>query len=216
MQPDNTITTQQLQPIQPLTLPPQQVDTSAVDLIDKTAILQKQLADKQQKATTERTQGLSDIEKLMSDIGVVESKRGQYETQAGADTNMQAYNDLQSNIDLEQRRIKRFADQALENPNMTANVAARKVNEEQRKSASLLADLSISQNIAARNLDRARDIADRKIEMELAPLKQNLEAKKFILKLIKMFGTLLKKHCLKTKLNKRKELMKNKLLKRKT
>lgn len=174
------ITSEQLQTKKPLTLPNEMVDTKPMELIDYTKSLQDKLKTDSELAKKERDTSTSDIQKIMQDIGMVESKQGQYETQAGADTSRKAFDDLQSSIELEQRRISNFVDRTLEDPNMIRGISSRKVNEEQRRSAALLADLSISQQVAGRNYDRAVQIAQRKVDMELAPLKQELEAKKFL------------------------------------
>ncbi len=175
----NSITLDSLAPVPELKLPEVTPETESQKLIDSITT-ESEIARKQRSDKSEKNDATSDISKILSDIGAVEGKEDLYATQAGADKASEEADYFQSLIETESRALKNIVDSTYRNPNLTQTLASRVVTEEQRKSASLIADYSIAQNIAARRYDRAIGIAERKVEAELAPLKHELDAKKFV------------------------------------
>ncbi len=166
---------------QSLTLPSYQPDTSGSSLV--TSIGEENnsaIKSSAEKAKTDRESSTSDITKLMSDMGVIEGKKGIYEDELGVNKLQKQIDGLQGAIDVEYKSVQDTIDSIYKNPNLTLSLAGRQANEIQRKSASYLANLSLSKSILGRDYDRAVGIAEKKVEMELAPLKSELDAKKFV------------------------------------
>ena len=177
--PDTTITADSLAPVAPLVLPETTPETASQEIINSSsASTEVQKIADQDKA--EKTGATSDISKLLSDIGVVEGKESGYATQAGADAAKEQSDKYQSLIDVESKALKNYKDELYRNPNLTTTLVGRLATEQERKSASYISDQLINKSIVDRDYDRAISQAERKVEAELAPLKRELDAKKFI------------------------------------
>lgn len=179
----NTITSASLNNnTPPIILPGGNMDSSTSDFVSATGVQNKSEIEKQAEAAKiARESSISGISKLMSDIGAVESKSSKYENEAGVNNIQKQVDDIQSSIEMETNRIGNYIDNVYKNPNLTQTLASRTINEEQRKSASYLADLSIAKNVLSQDYDRAISVAKKKVEIELAPLQAELGAKKFVL-----------------------------------
>lgn len=177
--PDTTITADSLAPVPEVKLPEPVPEVAPQEIIN-TATAESEVQKIADQAKTEKTTATSDISKLLSDIGVVQGKESGYATQAGADEARRLSDTYQSSIDIESRALKNYTDNLYKNPNLTTTLVNRFATEQTRKSASTIADLSVAKAVVDRDYDRAISIAEKKVEAELAPLKADLEAKKFI------------------------------------
>lgn len=177
--PDTTITADNLAPMTPINLPEPVPDTTSQEIING-ATAGAEVKAETDRLNAEKDKGIADVTKLLGDIGAVEGKQFTYEEQAGASSAKKLADDLQSSIDIESRALKNYTDNLYKNPNLTTTLVNRLATEQERKSASTIADLSIAQQVATRNYDRAVALAEKKVEAELAPIKRDLEAKKFV------------------------------------
>lgn len=174
-----TITADNLAPMTPINLPEPVPDTTSQEIING-ATAGAEVKAETDRLNAEKDKGIADVTKLLGDIGAVEGKQFTYEEQAGASSAKKLADDLQSSIDIESRALKSYTDNLYKNPNLTTTLVNRLATEQERKSASTIADLSIAQQVATRNYDRAVTLAEKKVEAELAPIKRDLEAKKFV------------------------------------
>lgn len=175
------ITSSNLAPTNETNLPPTVPDTSASSFVETVAGQNKSEIDKRaEEAAAARTAATSDISKLLTESGVISGKQSTYEEEAGATSLQKQVDDLQGNIDLESRSLKSKLDTLRKNPQLTQELFSRTATEEERKSASYIADLTIAKSILSRDYDRAVATATKKVAMELAPVKAELEAKKFV------------------------------------
>lgn len=174
-----TITADSLAPMPEIKLPETTPETESQAVIN-TATAGSEVQKIADQAKAEKTTATSDISKLLSDIGVVEGKQNDYATQAGADNAKALSDKYQSSIDIESRALKNYTDNLYRDPNLTTTLVDRLATEQTRKSASTIADLSVAKAVVDRDYDRAISIAEKKVEAELAPLKRDLDAKKFI------------------------------------
>lgn len=176
------ITSQNMVPVTPIQLPEQDPDTSATSLLESVNIEnQNAIKTRSEKATNDRSKSVDDVTKLMEQIGFAESGRGAIEESLGVDDIQRQSDDITSTIERESRALSREVESLYNNPNLSASLVSRRANRAQRETAAYVADLSIAQNVLSRNYDRAIATANRKVEMQTAPLKSQLEAKKFIL-----------------------------------
>lgn len=158
---------------------PQPVDSSGAFVDSMVAQNQNAITKKLEADKLAKEQSTLGVSKLMKDIGLVEARQGLYEQEAGAGRLQEQVDDLQSQIELEGRALKGTIDELYRNPNLSVGLMSRRANEAQRKSASFIADLAITQQVLSRKYDRAIDTAKRKVEMETAPLRADLDSKKF-------------------------------------
>lgn len=138
--------------------------------------IERRAADAQKKQDT----GANDIVKLIQDISATEGKRATYQEDAGVSANKEAINNIDDQLLIQTRALKAKNEEIRKNPFITQNMASLLMSEEERKATSTTADLMIQRSLLTRDVDRAMAIADRKVEAELAPLKAQLDAKKFL------------------------------------
>lgn len=174
------ITSDMLKPQPELKLPEKAVPAPSPILAEADALVQTSL--EKQAADAKKTQdtNVSDITQLMEAIGGVEGKRGQYQEEAGVFTNQDAIKEIDDQLLVQSRALKAKNEEIRRNPQLTQSMAARLMNEEERKAASTTADLMVTRSLLNRDVDRAMEIANRKVEAELAPLKAKLDEKKFV------------------------------------
>jgi hypothetical protein len=196
------ITSDMLEPQPELKLPEKAVPAPSPILAEADALVQTSL--EKQAADAKKTQdtNVSDITQLMEAIGGVEGKRGQYQEEAGVFTNQDAIKEIDDQLLVQSRALKAKNEEIRRNPQLTQSMAARLMNEEERKAASTTADLMVTRSLLNRDVDRAIEIANRKVEAELAPLKTQLEAKKFVFDNNKDWLSTLQKTALETAIRK--------------
>lgn len=131
---------------------------------------------KQQEA--ELAQGRTDIGTLMTQIGEAPLIREKTFVAEGGDIAKKEVDRLTSEIEAEQLANRRQIE-SLQKSGMTAEAAQGEAQRLTRESLSKQADLAILQNAALRKYDTASSIADRKLQMELEPMKARLDALKF-------------------------------------
>lgn len=162
--------------VRPLTIPTPVPDTSATGLssyVDSVATPAPQAPQTPQapsrKRLTELTQKLGQESALLNK---------QYETE-GVFTEQDTVNTIRDEITAEtnatNNRIERLRN---ESKGMTQEAIAGEISRIERDSASKKADLAIALSLAERRFDRVKGIADRKVEIELAPLRAELELEK--------------------------------------
>jgi len=162
--------------VRPLTIPSAVPDTTAtgtsayVDSISTPAPVQPTTPQApSRKRLTELTQRLGQESSLLNK---------EFEKQ-GAFAEQDTVNTLRDEITAEtnatNNRIERLRN---ESKGMTQEAIAGEISRIERDSASKKADLAIALSLAERRFDRVKGIAERKVEMELAPLRQELELEK--------------------------------------
>lgn len=161
--------------VRPLTIPTAVPDTSATGLssyVDSIATPTAPVTAPQapsRKRLTELTQKLGQESSLLN---------RQYEKE-GVFTEQDTVNTIRDEITAEtnatNNRIERLRN---ESKGMTQEAIAGEVSRIERDSASKKADLAIALSLAERRFDRVKGIADRKVEIELAPIRAELELEK--------------------------------------
>lgn len=167
----------------PLKLPEQQTPTTADGLIGSVTSANEQMikqleADKlkTEKAKTESGADLRNI--INQQIGILGS-RATEEANANLPKLREDVTAIANEIDSVQRAYQNEL-KALDSSNMTDAGRAAASRDISRKYASQLADLSIVQNARNRNLTTAQANVDRKIELQLEPLKLQLDYQKSV------------------------------------
>jgi hypothetical protein len=168
---------------QPLNIPQTPTPTTAVGITgasDATlAASQKALTDAATAAKDTAKTGLdeskSSLTSLMSQITGIQGSRGQVEKDLGIEEKTKSYNDATSALDATKRAHTnelRAIDTNTGMNDVQKNAARSEIN---RKYAFQEADQSLILDVANRNLSSAQATADRRIELQLEPLKTQLD-----------------------------------------
>jgi len=163
----------------PVTLQQPKADlTPTITLPDAQTETEKEIAKIKAQAEAEK----SGIASLISQIGTEQGKESQYITAEGGDTAQKEYDKYKSDLEAEQLSLRRTTERLQrENPEgLFGGGLQQEISRLERESLSKQADIAILANAAKGRYDTARDIAQRKVESAMAPLKAELEAKKFI------------------------------------
>lgn len=162
--------------VRPLTIPSAVPDTTAtgtsayVDSISTPAPVQP---------TTPQAPSRKRLTELTQKLGQESSMLNKEFEKQGAFAEQDTVNTLKDEITAEtnatNNRIERLRN---ESKGMTQEAIAGEISRIERDSASKKADLAIALSLAERRFDRVKGIAERKVEMELAPLRQELELEK--------------------------------------
>ena len=133
-------------------------------------------------ADKERARLASGISSLLQNIGATQGKEAQYATEAGADKAQQEYDKFASQLEAEQLSNRRAIENLQKNnpQGLFGGGLEQETARLERESLSKQADIAILGNAAKGRFDTAMSIAKRKVDSELAPLKAELDAKKFI------------------------------------
>lgn len=129
-----------------------------------------------------------EISDLTKSIGITQGKESDYIQQEGGYEAKKEYDKFQSQLEAEQLRLRREIEK-LDTSGMTASSSAGEKARLERQSLSTQADIAILGNAAARRYDTAVSIAKNKVEIELAPMKAELEGLKYIQENNKQFQT---------------------------
>lgn len=139
--------------------------------------LQDKLDKQAQEARIAKVSGKNDLLSTISDIENVQSSRNRLEEEAGIGIKAQQVtkytNQLEALDRAEQNEIR-----ALETANMTDVGRATASRDIQRKYAFEKADVALLQSAANRDYETASNIVNRKIELQLEPLRTKLEFQK--------------------------------------
>lgn len=127
-----------------------------------------------EKAKGTEKKGLMDT---MSSYLGIQSSREQLEAEAGLDKKAQKVTDVTNQIEASERaKVNEL--RALESSGLTDVQRSAQAREINRKYAFEQADLALIQSAANRDLETASNIINRKIELQLEPLKTKLEFQK--------------------------------------
>lgn len=163
-------------------LPEAQPEMESANLIDKIETENQTAIDRRaEQVQTDKGEAVSDIEQLMLDIAGGEAQQGKFNEQFGVAGFEDQAAEFESAIALEARSLKNAKERLMNDPNLVGSVRDRIITEETRRSTSRAADLAILRDVASGDADRARARAKEKVDAELAPMKAELEAKKFVL-----------------------------------
>lgn len=134
------------------------------------------------KIKAQKSSEESGISSLIKDLGIEQGKEAQYITAEGGDTAQKEYDKYKSDLEAEQLSLRRTTERLQrENPEgLFGGGLQQEIDRLERQSLSKQADIAILGNAAKGRYDTARDIAQRKVESAVAPLKAELDAKKFI------------------------------------
>lgn len=130
----------------------------------------------------DKTQQESGISSLLKEMGIVSGKEATYADQLGAEKAQQEYDRYSSEIEAEKNSANRMIENIRKN-NPTRALRGGQLDliaNIERESLAKQADLAILGNAAKGRFDTATSIAKRKVESELAPLKAEYDARKFI------------------------------------
>lgn len=160
---------------------PTQIETT-IPTISMTDTTSPELKAERERLLKEKLTQESGISSLMTSLGLEQGKEAKYVTEAGGDIAQKEYDRYASELSQEQRNIEVFKRDILRN-NPTGALRggqADLLKNAERESLQKQADIAILGNAAKGRFDTALDIAKRKVESNIAPLKAELEAKKFV------------------------------------
>lgn len=184
--PSAPITSSSLTQVTPYKLPQASPTTTASGIIGLTETGNKQVQSTLQAEQTARAEAAKttvdtsrkSLTDTMSSILGIQSSRVQEEANANIPQLNKDLTDITNQIEARQVGLSR----ELENIEKTFQGSPQGLNDAlrvaQRNGARELADLSIIQNARNRNLSTAQSLVDRKIELQLEPLKTQLEFQK--------------------------------------
>lgn len=168
--------------IQPLVIPPTQITglgaagltgAAQVSIENYQQVLDQQQIEKQQEAD----QSKSDLKGIMGQYLGVQASRPQVEADLRVDEKSKkaddAFNALQGSQRAQQVELK-----ALDSANLTDSGRAAASRDINRKYAFEQADYAIALDVAERSYTRAQNTADKKIQLQLEPLKTLLDFQK--------------------------------------
>ena len=142
------------------------------------ADLQNQLTLAKTKAETDKSATRQALESTYQGITNLFSSQSQLEQDAGLDKKAQRVTDVTNQIEASERaKVNEL--RALDSANMTDAGRATASRDINRKYAFEQADLALIQSAANRDYETASNIINRKIELQLEPLKTKLEFQKF-------------------------------------
>lgn len=113
----------------------------------------------------------------LSELAGVQESRGQVEDQFGVNKKLEAYNDITNRLEASQRAQVNELRSVTGLTEAGRNAAAREIN---RKYAFEQADLALIQSAANRDYISAQAMADKRIELQLEPIKTALDTLKFV------------------------------------
>jgi hypothetical protein len=131
------------------------------------------------KIKAQKDTEVSGITGIMKELGIEQGKEAGYATEAGADIAQKKYTEFANQLTGEQRALE-IAQRNLSNQGLTQEQVRTSSSALERQSLQKQADIAILGNAAKGDFDTAMAIAKRKVESAVAPLKAELEAKKFI------------------------------------
>jgi hypothetical protein len=180
----SAITSESLQATKPLYIPPAQTSTAADGLsaistsVGEQTKAANQLAQEQEQkrleAETKANESKSKYEKVVEGITGVFSSRDKLETDAKIGDKAQKVTDVTNQIESLARAQEKEI-RALDTQPLTLQDKAQRTADINRSYATQQADLALIQSAANRDLSTAQSIIDRKINLQLEPLKFQLD-----------------------------------------
>lgn len=174
----NAITPHDLQPTASLKLPQQTQSTTAEGITGLASSFINSNNKELQNIQAQKDQSKEDVTNLMNEIAGVQGSRAQLEQQQGLDKKSQSLTDATNKLEASQRAQLNEL-RALDGQGLTDVQKTPQAKEINRRYAFEQADLALIQSAANRDLATAQSIVDRKIELQLEPLKNKLEYAKF-------------------------------------
>ena len=163
-------------------LPNTEPELGSNQLMDTIVDENQTLLDKRaEEVKNEKDDTVSGIQGLIKDIAGEESKLGGFEKDAGVSQFQEQADTFQQSINVESRALKNTIERLTNDPNLVGSVRGRIISEETRRSTSKAADLAILRDVSLGNIDRAQATAQAKVDALTAPLKAELDGKKFLL-----------------------------------
>lgn len=170
----------QLTPKSPIAIPVIQPTNTAqsistlADGVKQTALAEQLKADELAKQTAANT-SKSDLANTVNDILGIQSSRTQAETAAGLQGKSQTLVNATNQLEASQRAQTNEIRAIQSNSGLTKEQAAQQTQEINRRYAFEQADLALVQSAANRDYATAQSLVDRKIELQLEPLKTKLD-----------------------------------------
>lgn len=164
------------------TIPPSTTAAGISGIAQTMAEQSKVQKEQEQKATEAQTKvdnSQSDLKGLMDKILGIQSGRAQAEIDAGIDKKAQAVTDATNKIEASQRAQTNEL-RALEGSGLGEVQIRQRQQEINRRYAFEQADLALIQSAANRDYETASNILNRKIELQLEPLKFALDNTKYL------------------------------------
>lgn len=182
-----TISSDNLLPTKAVTIQPTPYNNPAIGL--QTSIEQNNkniltgLQASQDNQKTAYDTSKSDLQSTINNIIGIQQNRSALETSAGIDTKAKALTDITNEIESKQLALRRtIEDLQSKNPQgLSAQGLDTEVNRINREGTRELADLAIIQSARNRDLSTAQTLVDRKIQLQLEPLKTLLDYQKTVL-----------------------------------
>lgn len=179
------ITSNTLKPTIPIALPDATIDNSARVLSDNLVGETKIQNDTFQKGLEDvkKSYGNTDaITNLMSQISGVEASQESEANKLGKDTNKNEYDRLSKELSRDQEDTRRQIED-IQKSNPTGALRGGQLDQIaniERDAARRQSDIAFQANIAIGNYDKAVSIAKNTVDMQLAPLKANLDRLKYV------------------------------------
>lgn len=159
---------------QPLVLPPEPDNSQVTGLQNLLTELQEQNRVRQEAFD----QSSADFQSSMQAMSEFPERAQLIREEEGVADARRGLDEIDSLIASRSRALERQVE-LLETQGISGGMIARQQNEMYRENVRELADLSLIQNARAGRLETAQMIANERIELELMPLKQQLEFDKF-------------------------------------
>lgn len=172
------ITSESLQPVKPVSIPSPYVSTAADSILGTTGAVKDTLTaqlkkDEETKAAAAET-SKSNLKSIEDQILGVQTSRTDLEKTAGIDVKAQKLSDITTQLEAAQRAQTNEL-RALDGQGLTDVQKAAQSREINRRAAFEQADLALIQSAANRDYSTAQSIVDRKINLQLEPLKLKLD-----------------------------------------
>lgn len=184
----NTITSDNLKSTPSITVPNTPVSNfgNISPEINSSLLSARQQRERENQLATEeakqgRDKGLKDILDITEFLGQSGKFQEREFQKEGVDTLRSQYDDFTNQLEQEQHSLTRKLQEIEKNPQGVSEFGLQdRLRTAERDSLSKQADLAILQNSSLRKYDTARSIAERKVELQLEPIKARLESLKFI------------------------------------
>lgn len=192
--PTAPITSDALKTSVPIKLPDAKVDNTPTDLTNKVTVDTTSSIDTYtndlQKVKDSYGNG-NDIANLMKSISGIQNSEDTQAKALGSDTNLAEYNRLSSALDLEKNTARKQIED-IQKSNPTGALRGGQLDQIaniERDSARKQGDLAFEANARLGAYDKAVSIAKKQVEMEVAPMKAELERLQYLQDFNKEFRT---------------------------
>lgn len=191
---NNSVTGAKLAPVTPVVLPEQVKDTTPSNLsnaVTSDAMAGVDTYTKELEAIKNKDTSSDTIANLMKSISGVQTTEDTLANQLGKDTNLAEYNRLASDLELEKNNARRQIED-IQKSNPTGALRGGQLDliaNIERDSARKQGDLAFEANARLGAYDKAVSIAKKQVEMEIAPMKAELDRLQYLQDYNKEFRT---------------------------